>query len=65
MKTFILAVLLLLTVASIVSGDTMVDPIQSESSTDTGKSRYKHETSLPVILQTLQLYKIDQATGWN
>jgi hypothetical protein len=48
MKTVVLAVLLLLAVASIVSGT----PAES------GKSRYGDETCLPVILQTLQLYKI-------
>jgi len=48
MKTAILALLLLLAVASVVSGDTA----------ESGKSRYGHETCLAVILQTLQLYKI-------
>jgi len=48
MKTAILAVLLLLAVASVVSGNT----------TESGKWRYGHATCLVVILQTLQLYKI-------
>jgi hypothetical protein len=48
MKTVILAVLLLLlAVASIVSG----------APTESGKSLHGHETRLAVILQTLQLYK--------
>jgi hypothetical protein len=67
MKLVVLAVLLLLTVDSIVSGDTQV---ASEVSGDTpvtsieagvlkegGKLRYGDETCLPVILQTLQRYK--------
>jgi hypothetical protein len=58
MKTVILAVLLLLAVASIVSSNTTGAPVDPEGSTVTGKSRYEHETSLPVILQTLQLYNI-------
>jgi hypothetical protein len=58
MKTVVLAVLLFLAVASIVSGDTQVAPVEPEDPTETGKSRYGHETSLPVILQTLQVYKI-------
>jgi hypothetical protein len=45
MKTVVLAVLLLLAVASMVSG------VPEES----GKLRYGDETCLPVILQTLQL----------
>ena len=48
MKTAILAVLLLLAVASIVSG----------APAESGKSRYELETCLAVILQTLQLYKM-------
>jgi hypothetical protein len=48
MKTVVLAVLLLLAVAAIVSG----------APTESGKSWYGDEICLPVILQTLQLYKI-------
>jgi len=48
MKTVILAVLLLLAVASIVSG----------APAESGKSRYGDVTCFPVILQTLQLYRI-------
>jgi hypothetical protein len=48
MKTVILAVLLLLAVASVASG----------APTESGKSRCGDETCLSVILQTLQLYKI-------
>jgi len=48
MKTVILAVLLLLAVASVASG----------APTENGKSRYGVATCLPVILQTLQLYTI-------
>jgi len=44
MKTAILAVLLLLAVASIVSG----------APTESGKSRYGHETCLVVVLQKLK-----------
>ena len=44
MKTTILAVLLLLAVASVVSG----------APAESGKSRYGHETCLVVILQTLK-----------
>jgi len=47
MKPAILAVLLLLAVASLVSG----------APTERGKSRYGHETCLVVILRALQLYK--------
>jgi hypothetical protein len=48
MKTVILAVLLLLTVASIVSGAPM----------ETGKSRYGNAKCLALFIQTLQIYKI-------
>ena len=68
MKPVILAVLLLLAVASIVSGDTkesgLVPGNVTESNTvsgeapASGKSLYGDEKCLPVILQTLQLYKI-------
>jgi hypothetical protein len=47
MKPVVLAVLLLLAVAVIVSG----------APTESGKSRYGDETCLPVILQTLQHYE--------
>jgi hypothetical protein len=68
MKPVILAVLLLLAVASIVSGvpaesgilfgETTESGIVTGAPTKSGKSRYGHETCLPVILETLQLYKI-------
>jgi hypothetical protein len=68
MKTVILAVLLLLAVASmvsgvpeesgIVSGDPPVASVASGDTTEGGKSRYGDETCLPVILQTLQHCKI-------
>jgi hypothetical protein len=68
MKTVVLAVLLLLTVACIVSGapmesdiesgDTSVDLIVSGDTTEGGKFRYGDETCPPVIYQKLQLYKI-------
>jgi hypothetical protein len=48
MKPVVVAVLLLLAVAAIVSG----------APTESGKSRYGDKTCLPVILQTPQLYKI-------
>ena len=47
MKTVILAVLLLLAVASVVSGDTA----------ESGKSRYANAKCLVVFIQTLQIYK--------
>jgi hypothetical protein len=47
MKPVVLAVLLLVAVAAIVSG----------APEESGKSRYGDETCLPVILQKLQLYK--------
>jgi len=49
MKTVILAILLLLAVASMVSGEPL--PLQT-----TGKSRCGHETCLFVIIQTLKRY---------
>jgi hypothetical protein len=68
MKTVILAVLLLLAVASIVSGDTTVATvlygdtpvasIEPGNTTESGKSWYGDEKCLPVIVQTLQLYKV-------
>jgi hypothetical protein len=68
MKTVVLAVLLFLAVASIVSGapgksnillgDTTESGIVSGDATESGKSRNGDETYLPVTLQTLQLYKI-------
>jgi hypothetical protein len=48
MKTVILAVLLLLAVASIVSG----------APAESGKSKYGHEMCLVVILQTRQPHKV-------
>ena len=63
MKTVILAVLLLLAVASIVSEDTPTtcivsdDTTKSGNATEIGKSWYGDETCLPVISQNLQLYK--------
>jgi hypothetical protein len=53
MKTAILAVLLLLAVASMVSGDTT----ERGNTTQKFKSRYGDETYFPVNLRTLQLYK--------
>jgi len=47
MKTAILAVLLLLAVASLVSG----------APTESGKSRYGHETCLDVILNAVRNLK--------
>ena len=67
MKTVILAVLLLLAVASIVSGDKMEGGIAPGNGKEiltvsgkvpaSGKSRYEDETCLPVNLQSLQLYR--------
>ena len=58
MKPVVLAVLLLLAVAVIVSGDPTESGIVSGAPTESGKSRYGDKTCLPVIFQTLQLYKI-------
>jgi len=58
MKTAILAVLLLLAVASVVSGVPEESDIVYGDTTKGGKSRYGDETCLPVILQTLQHCKI-------
>jgi hypothetical protein len=68
MKTVLLAVLLLLAVATIVSGapmesgivsgDTTVASRVSGDTTEGGKFRYGDETCPPVILLTLKLYKI-------
>jgi len=68
MKPVVLAVLLLLAVESIVSGDqtessiasgdTQVASIVFGDTMEGGKSRYGDETCLPVILLTLQIYKI-------
>jgi len=68
MKTVVLAVLLLLAVATIVSGDTREGGIKPGNGTETltasgeaaasGKSRYGDETCLTVNLQSLQLYKV-------
>jgi hypothetical protein len=68
MKTVVLAVLLLLAVASIVSGDRKESGIASDNAAETttvsgeaaeiGKSRNGDEKCLLVILQALQLYKI-------
>jgi len=58
MKPVVLAVLLLLAVASIVSGAPMESGIVSGDTTEGGKFRYGDETCPPVILLTLQLYKI-------
>jgi hypothetical protein len=68
MKTVVMAVLLLLAVASIVSGDTAENFIDFDDSTESGivsddimengKSPYGGETFLAVILQTLRLCKI-------
>jgi len=67
MEPVVLAVLLLLAVASIVpgapiesgimSGDTSAASIVSGDKTQNGKLRYGNEICLPVILQTLKLYK--------
>jgi len=63
MKTVVLAVLLLLAVASIVSGDKNEGGVAPGNGTEiitvsgeapaSGKSRYGDETSLTVILQAL------------
>jgi hypothetical protein len=58
MKPVVLTVLLLLAVASILSGAPMESGIVSGDTTEGGKFRYGDETCPPVILQTLQLYKI-------
>jgi len=68
MKLVVLAFLLLLAVASIVSGSpaqrgTVADDapdasVVSGDPNESGKSRYGDKTCLPVILQTPQLYKI-------
>ena len=64
MKAVVLAVLLLLAVASIVfsdtpvasivSGDAPVAPIVAGDTTESGKSWYGDETCLVVILQALR-----------
>jgi hypothetical protein len=63
MKPVVLAVLLLLAVASIVSGapagsvivpgDTPVDSVASGDTKKSGKKWYEDETCLPVILLTM------------
>jgi hypothetical protein len=68
MKTVVLAVLLLIAVAyivsgapvesGIVSGDTPDASVLSGDKMQSGKSLYEDETCLPVNTQTLQLYKI-------
>jgi len=68
MKPVVLTVLLLLAVASIVSGtptesgsvsgDPPVASIESGDTKEGGKSRNGNETYLAVILQKLQIYKI-------
>ena len=67
MEPVVPAVLLFLAVASIVSGapiesgimsgDTSAASIVSGDKTQNGKLRYGNEICLPVILQTLKLYK--------
>jgi len=58
MKTYILVVLLLLAVAYIVSGTTTESITVIGTTTESGKSKDGDEICLPIILQTLQLYKI-------
>jgi hypothetical protein len=75
MKTVFLAVLLLLAVASTVSGDTKETDIvpgnRTESNTVSGeapvsgKLRYGDETCFLVILQTLKLYRIASLLNYD
>jgi hypothetical protein len=58
MKPVILAVLLLLAVASIVSGDTKESGLLPGEAPASGKSRKGDEKCLLVTLQALQLNKI-------
>jgi hypothetical protein len=56
MKPVILAVLLLLVITSIVSGDTTESGEVSGDTTTSGKSWYGHKACLPVILHTVQIH---------